>query len=207
MPKEPPVWDTIFEQEGLVFPDPHEDMPHLAQMLEERQARTVLDVGCGTGRHVLYLAQRGFRVSGVDNAPTALTVTQRRLQEAGLTADLRLHDIFDTLPFPNAAFDALVSTQVIHHARIAQIRGLVAEMVRILKPNGLVFVTVPQVQNQATQFQPIEPGTFLPLDGREAGLPHHYFTPEELRDVFQQFEVIDFHVDRDQHSCLTAIKR
>jgi hypothetical protein len=103
-------------------------------------------------------------------------VTRRRLQEMGLTADLHLHDIFDMLPFPDAACDALLSAQVIHHARITQIRGLVAEMARILKPDGLVSITGPQLQNQTTPFQMIEPDTFLPLDGREVGLPHHYFS-------------------------------
>jgi len=83
---------------------------------------------------------------------------------------------------------------------------LVNEMARILKPGGLLFVTVPQLQNQGTQFQQIEPGTSVPLDGREAGLPHHYFTPEELRDLFKPFLIMDLHLDRDHHYCLTAVK-
>jgi cyclopropane fatty-acyl-phospholipid synthase-like methyltransferase len=187
--------------------DPHEDMSHFAAMLTTRKAHIVLDLGCGTGRHVLYLAERGFQVAGIDNAPTALAYTDQRLRQAGLTAELRLHDIFDNLPFADASFDALVSTQVIHHARVAEIRALVREIERILTSDGLLLITVPRLQNQATQFQPIEPGTFLPQDGREAGIPHHYFTPEELVDMFGQFEAIDLHVDRDEHYCLTARKR
>ena len=124
-----------------------------------------------------------------------------------MTAELYLGDIFAGLPFADAAFDAVLSTQVVHHARLAQIRALVSEIERVLAGAGLVFATVPSLRNQGTQFQLIEPGTFLPLDGREAGLPHHYFTPEELYEVFEHFAVIDLHVDSDQHYCLTAQKR
>jgi SAM-dependent methyltransferase len=202
--EKPLVWNTIFAREGLVFPDPHEDMPRFAERLQRQEARTVLDLGCGTGRHVLLLAECGLQVSGVDNAPAALAITRKRLEGVGLTADLQLGDIFDRLPYADGVFDGLVSTQVIHHARIAEIAALVQEIGRIVRPGGLLFVTVPRLRNQATEFALIEPGTYLPLDGREAGLPHHFFSAEELVDLFTAFKVLDLHEDVAQHYCLTA---
>jgi SAM-dependent methyltransferase len=200
------IWSTIFAREGIVFTHPHDDMPYFVDLLTQRDAHTLLDLGCGTGRHILYLGEGGFDVYGIDSAVTGLASTQQRLEEAGLTAHLVQQDIFDVLPFEDAFFDAILSVQVIHHARLAQISALVNEMARILKPGGLLFVTVPQLQNQGTQFQQIEPGTSVPLDGREAGLPHHYFTPEELRELFKPFLIMDLHLDRDHHYCLTAVK-
>ena len=200
------TWNTIFAREGIVFAEPHEDMPHLADLLNQREAHTLLDLGSGTGRHTLYFAERGFDVHGIDNAAAGLASTQQRLEEASLTARLVQHDIFGTLPFAGDFFDAIISVQVIHHARMAQIAALADEMARILKTGGLLFVTVPQLQNQGTRFQQVEPGTYIPLDGREAGLPHHYFTPEELRDLFKAFSIQDIHLDRNHHYCLTAIK-
>jgi ubiquinone/menaquinone biosynthesis C-methylase UbiE len=111
-------------------------------------------------------------VYGIDNAPAALVSTQQRLQHAGLTAHLVQHDVFDGLPFGDGFFDAVLSVQVIHLARLAQIGALVDEITRVLKPNGLLFVFVPQLQNQGTQFL-----------------------------------VMDLHLDRDHHYCLTAVKR
>jgi SAM-dependent methyltransferase len=201
------VWNAIFAREGVVFVDPHEDMPHVADLLSHRGAHTLLDLGCGTGRHVLYFGERGFEMYGIDSAVAGLASTQHRLQEAGLVAHLVQGDIFDTLPFADAFFDAIISVQVIHHARLAQIIALVDEMARILKTGALLFVTMPQLQNQGTRFQQIEPGTYIPLDGIEAGLPHHYFTPDELRDLFKAFSILDMHLDRHQHYCLTAVKK
>ncbi len=200
------VWNNIFKREGTVFGQLHEDMPHLAETLKQRRACIILDLGCGTGRHTLYFSQRGLTVHGLDSAPTGLAQTRQRLQAANFNAHLLQHDIFTGLPFGNTHFDAIISIQVIHHARLAQIRSLATEMVRILKPNGLLFVTVPRLQNQGTSFQSVEPGTLIPLDGREAGLPHHYFTEEELRHLFPHCTITDLHLDHDQHYCLTAVK-
>jgi ubiquinone/menaquinone biosynthesis C-methylase UbiE len=112
----------------------------------------------------------------------------------------------DPLPYEDAFFEAIISTQVIHHGRLATIKAVVAEIERVLKPGGLVFITVPAAKNQAKTFEEIEPHTFIPLDGPEKGLPHYYFTPETLRLVFENFEILDIHVDQVAHYCLAGIK-
>ncbi len=155
---------------------------------------------------MLSFAQHHFRMYGIDIAPTGIALTRQQLEQAGLEVQLTQHDIFAGLPFANALFDAVLSFQVIHHARLLHIRSLVEEIGRILKPGGLVYVTVPRLQNQGSRFQQIEPGTYIPLDGSEAGLPHHYFTPEELHDLFKRFTITDLHLDQVQHYCVTAIK-
>jgi SAM-dependent methyltransferase len=200
------VWNSIFARDGLVFTEIHDDMPRLAAMLEERSVRAVLDLGCGTGRHVLYLARRGLEVYGLDNSITALELTRRQCLEHGLAVRLVMQDIFQPLPFQPACFDAIVSVQVIHHARLQHIQTLAREMTRVLRPGGLLFVTVPARRNPANAYREIEPGTFLPLDGREQGLPHHYFTPETLQTLFSGYRAPEIHIDAVQHYCLTATK-
>jgi hypothetical protein len=44
------------------------------------------------------------------------------------------------------------------------------------------------------------------LDGPERGLPHHYFTPEELGKVFEGYDIEDIHLDERDHYCLMAFK-
>ena len=203
----PDAWNEIFKQRGRVFTEPHEDMPRVLQLLKDRDASTVLDLGSGTGRHVVYLARHGFSVFGLDNSPEGIRVTRQWLADAGLEADLRLQSMTERLPYEDTFFDAVISVQVIHHALIATIHEIAQEITRVLKRGGFLFVTVPTLKNQGATFEQVEPNTFVPLDGPEKGLPHHYFTPEELRRVFGGFDVAELHLDAAKHHCLWAFKR
>jgi SAM-dependent methyltransferase len=158
-------------------------MSELVDALKARGAATLLDLGCGNGRHLVYFAGKGFAVSGLDSSPEGLRLARAWLESKRLVADLRFGSMTDLLPFDSASFDAVVAVQIIHHARVAQIRSLVAEIDRVLRPGGLVFVTVPMLRNQAKSFEEIEAGTFVPLD------------------------VLDLKVDAVQHFCLLAEKR
>jgi cyclopropane fatty-acyl-phospholipid synthase-like methyltransferase len=199
-------WDEIFKEQGAFFGEPHEDMPTIVELLKRKGSRTVLDLGSGSGRHVVYLAKCGFSVYGLDSSPEGIEITRNWLKREGLTADLRLHSMLEPLPYDDDFFDAVISIQVIHHAKIAEIKRIVQEIARVLKRDGLNFVTVPKQKSQAETFQEIEPNTFIPLDGLEKGLPHHYFTPEELRKLFKDFTVTDIHLDSVEHYCLLATK-
>ena len=199
-------WDKIYAQQGKVFTEPHEDLPKFVQSLRKSGASTILDLGCGSGRHVIYLARCGFSVFGIDNSQEGLKITRKWLNDERLDADLQLHSMTDKLPYQNSFFDAVLSTQVIHHADIATIKGIVKEVSRVLKSDGFLFITVPSIRNQGTTFKQLEPNTFIPLDGPEKGIPHHYFTPEELREVFDGFEMIDIHLDMWDHYCMFALK-
>jgi SAM-dependent methyltransferase len=200
------AWNRIFAQQGKIFTKPHEDMPGIVQRLKAKEANAVLDLGSGTGRHVVYLAKNSFSVFGLDNSPEGLKVTRHWLADEGLKAELKLQSMTEKLPYVDAFFDAMVSVQVIHHAAIVTIRGIVAEVSRVLKMGGFLFVTVPRLRNQGVKFEELEPNTCIPLDGPERGLPHHYFTPEELRVLFKGYDVMDIHLDTYDHYCLSAFK-
>lgn len=201
------AWDTIFKQRGRVFGEPHENMPHVVQTLKDLGATKVLDLGCGTGRHLVTLAKSGFLVTGLDISREAIKASGEWLASENLHADLREHDMTGPLPFEDGFFDAVVSIQVIHHAVLATITAIVREVTRVLKPGGFVFATVPKLKNQGSAFARVEERTLVPLDGPEKGLPHHYFTRRELREVFRGFDVDDLHVDGASHYCLSGFKR
>ena len=201
------AWNEIFKQRGIVFTEPHEDMPGIVQLLKDRRASTILDLGSGTGRHIVYLARNGFSLFGLDNSSEGIEVTHQWLADEGLAADLQLQSMTEKLPYEDVFFDAVISVQVIHHTDRATIREVVQEITRVLKRGGFLFVTVPMLKNQGESFDQVEPNTFIPLDGPEKGLPHHYFTPEELREVFGDLNITDIHLDSVNHYCLSAFKR
>ena len=202
----PKIWDEIFKKQGKVFTEPHAAMPGLVRLLKSMNARTVLDFGSGSGRHIIYLAKAGFSVFGLDNSPKGLQFTKEWLNREGLCANLLLGDMAKKLPYSDDCFDAIIAVQVIHHARIAVIRLLIREMWRILKRDGVLFVTVPMLKNPTLPYEQIELETYMPLNGREQGLLHHYFTPRELYEEFDDFQIIGIHIDANRHYCLFGRK-
>jgi SAM-dependent methyltransferase len=202
-------WERIFKRDGHVFPEPAPLVMRFADLLKERGAKSILDIGCGTGRHVIHMAQKGLNVTALDNAPTALKLSQEWLKEIQLNASLILSDMRRPLPFENESFDAVLSTQVIHHAILASVIGTAGEIQRILHRGGYALISVPArkaIMEDAPEHVEIEPNTFVPTSGSETGLPHHLFTPDEFRGIFPQLEALDLHVIDDRIIALTALK-
>ena len=110
-------------------------------------------------------------------------------------------------PYQNNFFDAIISIQVIHHAKLAKIKKIISEIERVIKPNGFIFITVPKHKNQAKEYKKIAPNTYIPLDGWEKGLHHYYFTPEKLREVFRNFKIESIKTDKTGHYALSGIKK
>jgi len=98
------------------------------------EGQRLLDVGCGTGHHMLDLRQRGFVVSGVDGSEEMLKVA-RRLNPG---CDIRSADV-ESLPFEKASFDRILSIEVLRY--LPDFRHSVKEMGRVLAPGGVAVVT------------------------------------------------------------------
>ncbi len=201
------VWNQIFKRDGRVFEKPQEEVVRFAGRLKAAGAKTVFDLGCGTGRHVVYLAGQGFSVFGMDNSEQGLAMTREWLRSEHLQADLRLGDMHAPLPYPNDFFDGAISIQVIHHGLLAEVQASIDELKRVIRPGGLALVSVPVNRRPGRKDQVLEPGTFLPLEGLETGLPHHIFSDEELVEAFRPFDVLDLQLDEPgRHNCLTVRK-
>lgn len=187
------AWREVFRNDGEVFPKPLEDMLKVEKMFEERGVKKVLDLGCGSGRHTVYLAEHGFDVSGIDDAQEGIEITKTKLEAKKLKADLKLGDIYEKLPYQDGSFDAIVSTQTMHHNKIEKIRELIKEMERVLTPGGMIFITVRRRENpnegNGADEEKLADRTFAPLSGGEQGLPHYYFDEETLRREFSDFEI------------------
>lgn len=196
------VWNDVFKERGRVFHDPHPDVVQLADDLQPADGKRILDLGSGSGRHVIHLAKAGFTVHGLDNAQHGIDMTQQWLADEKLEAELHPGDMTERLPFDDDFFDAMISIQVIHHARLETIEATIAEVARVLKPNGAILITVPLTGHEGTNYKEIAPNTFVPLDGIEKGLPHYYFDEVQLRKSFAQFDIHKLYVDAVAHYSL-----
>lgn len=112
----------------------HLVLDQLAQRYEGRTDLQVLDVGCGTGLNMKYLARYGS-VTGVDLSETALHFCRTRGHTRLIKAPI------EHLPFPTGSFDLVTALDIVEHLD----DDLVAlrEVQRILKPGGRVVILVP----------------------------------------------------------------
>lgn len=207
-----PDWDDIFTKRGKVFTNPHQDMERLTIIFKESGAQRVLDLGCGTGRHLLFFSKKGFDVYGLDKSPKGLEIAKNWLDEEKLSAKLTNQRIDQKFPYENDFFDVIISIQVIHHNLMKEILFSVREIERVLKPKGFIFITVPflqafNVKNGKWTLKKVEKRTYIPQSGPEEGLPHHFFTITELKRVFSAFKLLEIYIDKTNHRAILGKKK
>jgi len=128
----------LYEQFGPI------DIYLFDQLLRDRivPGMRVLDMGCGSGRNLVYFLREGYEVFGVDVDPRAVEDLRRLVQS--LAPDLpatnfRVETIEDT-SFPDAFADVVLSSAVLHFAAgDQQFAAMVSGTWRVLKPGGLLF--------------------------------------------------------------------
>lgn len=121
------------------------DIYLLDQLLKGRFSKEmrILDAGCGEGRNAVYFIRDGYQLFGIDQNPLAIKMA--RMQASTIYPDydvLRFQtaDVED-IPFHQHAFDAVISSAVLHFAKnTAHFHQMVDEMMRVLKPNGMLFL-------------------------------------------------------------------
>ena len=118
----------------------------------------VLDAGCGPGRNLVYLLRSGLDVWGVDADPTAIAAA--RNQATKLAPSLgrdrfTVHPV-EQLPFDDGAFDAVISSAVLHFARdTTQWWAMLEEMWRVLRTGGLLWMRLASTIGMETRVRPI----------------------------------------------------
>lgn len=103
-----------------------------------RPGESVLDIGCGTG--TLAIAAKRIvgntaAVCGIDASPEMIARAQRKARRAGLDVAFDIAQA-QSLPFPDARFDVVLSTVMLHHLPKAGRAEAVREARRVLKPGG-----------------------------------------------------------------------
>jgi SAM-dependent methyltransferase len=136
-----------------------------------------LEIGCGTGNNVIWLAQQGWDVTGVDVAPRALDLARDTAQHAGVPATFLVADVLD-LPEFNQPFDLLFDRGCYHAVRRGAPFGYAPSVARALAAgaHGLILA--------GNAKEPREPGPPVVAEEelrRELGLAFTLVSLEEFR--------------------------
>lgn len=143
-------------------------MRPVAEWLAGRNQRDLrgLDVACGTGRLLAFLhdAWPGLRLTGVDLSPPYLAEARRLI---GRTARVKLVEgAAEALPFDDASLDLVVSSFLMHELPTEIRTKALAEMARVLKPDGLVVIV-----------DSLQKGDRPEWDGLLDLFPHYFHEP------------------------------
>lgn len=128
-------WAEVYDHDGN--PLQALEAPVVRNAVGDVSGLTVLDLGCGTGCHALWLAENGARVTAVDFSRGMLAAAQKK--PPARTIEFLCHDLHDPLPLPTSHFNLVVSGLVLEHLR--DLNAFFREIWRVLQPCGRAVVS------------------------------------------------------------------
>lgn len=157
----------------------------------KRGVKRILDLGCGNGRHVVFFAELGFDVYGIDISEEAIEIANAWLEKKGLKAYLKVGDI-EKLPFEDEYFDIIISFGVLDHILFTKAKNVIEEVRRVLAPNGYIYITLRSTEDsEFGRGKKVEHNTFVLEEGYEEGIIQHYFDLKEIKELLNGFKIFD----------------
>lgn len=166
-------WDQIYrkyplESLGWELGKPR---PILVEFVEKglvRKGKT-LDICCGAGTNTVYLAEKGFEVTGIDISPKAIEYAKEKAEQAHAKISFMVQD-FLGLPFSDAEFDFVFDMGCFHHVEIEDRPKYIRGVHRVLKKGGSYMLTCFSNKN---------------------GPAWNHFTRKQIVDLFSDYFEID----------------
>lgn len=172
---------------------PLEEVANFARNLRRKNAKTVLDLGCGAGRHSILLGKQEFQVASLDISETALEILAGRLKKARIHNVTLVKHCMLELPFIDDYFDGVVCTNVLHHGLADEVKEVAREVHRVMKKGAIAFVIALSVADfRKGNGRRLERNTYVFTKGEERGITHHFFTRKELQSYLKRFRVESF---------------
>jgi len=166
-------WDENYLRRGRLWGGSVSFLPHLPC------SSRILELGCGDGKTVSMLVQKGYRVTAVDFSRHAALLCRNACphpDRAGIfIADIR------QIPFRNESFNVIIASHITGHLNRAGRRQHACEVYRLLAPGGVMYFRDFSTGDfRFGQGEETEEGTFL----KKNGITTHYFTDDEVRSLF-----------------------
>ena len=186
-----PTWEMIFRARDWGRYPPEELVRFIMRrygQVPDRSRVCILEVGCGTGANLWFMAREGFNAWGIDAAHAAIARAQERREVERVSYRLtRLEALELAGLFKEASVDAVIDVCCLQHNRHADIQAIVEQMHTVLKPGGRVFSMMVASGSWGDWMgRRIEPGTYTDIpEGPAAGVGLTRFS--SYREVAEHF--------------------
>lgn len=213
----PNRWDQIHqsaeEYDYYNLFQPHSSLEKVDHFFKQHRARTVLDVGCGTGENAFVLNQKGYQVTAIDQSPAAIKRLRKKASDEKISVDSFVAQ-FQSLPFSDSSFDAVIGIQALHHGHHKNVEKAIEELKRITRKKGIIFITVPGRTSRGSvryslikTARKISEHVYLPTTGKEKGIPHFIFNKKLIHKMFARFQVDEIWQDERDYYCFFGVKK
>jgi len=143
---------TILPPAGAAKSD---NLSVLAEAFKKRNAKRILDIGCGSGDLAVRLAAAGFDVTGADPRAEAIAAARRLAPDVPF-----IQDAAETLPEGIGPFDAACMVNALHHVATAEMQNALSRVLSLLRPGGELLVIEPVADGSFFRcMQPIDDET------------------------------------------------
>lgn len=138
-----PKWEEVFQQQHWGKYPSEELIRFIARNfyhVKDRGRVRVLEVGCGPGANLWYMAREGFAVYGIDGSRSAIdqATTRLDLECPDWQGELQVGDIM-SLPYADASFDAVIDIEALCCNSFEDSCRIIQEIGRVIKPGGKFF--------------------------------------------------------------------
>jgi len=151
--------------------------------------RRLLDLGCNWGRWTIAAARAGYAATGLDPSAKAVDAARRVAAQLGIDTEYVVGD-GRRLPFPAASFDVVFSYSVLQHLAKEDARVVIAEIRRVLRPDGTAWIEMPNARGLLNLARQAARGF-----SRGSGFDVRYWTLGELREAFGTIGAVELHAD------------
>ena len=207
------VWDHIYKEYlagGQVWATINAALhPRFLSFVEKAAfpIKNVLDICCGEGKYLKYLQLKGFQTTGLDSSEAAIAMTRDLLNNRG---EFILADMYE-YPYPSDTYDLILSHSTLYHGKKKKVVALLNRIYEGLIPQGKFFISLPNddcVQNWAmmAEHETLDDGTCIPLIGPEKGLPHSFYSREEIDQLFAGYSNLEITLDEQDRWLITGAK-
>lgn len=181
-------WEIVYKEKGEIYTNLEPKIIKYAKIFKNNKYKKILDLGCGTGRNTIYMAQQGFSVYALDISKTGVAITKKKAKSLGLkNIKFKVADIKHTF-YPDNYFDAVLCIFTLSHGLLKDNKDAVDEIYRILKPKGMLVTEFMSVKDKTCgKGKEIEKNTFLGGMEDDKHMMHHYFTKSEINEILSKF--------------------
>lgn len=191
------VWENEYRNPKLITnsDEPQLDFKHFIKWLRKKEhvdleGLRVLDLGSGTGKNSLFLAERGSEVKGIELSTTAVKIAEQRAEERGLFAEFREGSIGNKFPYADESFDLILDVVSSNSLLEKERTKCISESARVLKPGGFMYVKTlckdgdKNAVNLIDHFPGKELNTYIMP---ETNLIERVFSKEDLHALYKPY--------------------